>query len=91
MSTRLQLVLNKSLKESAENKFSEYGLNISEGVRFLLTSFVNGKTSIKFGEGVEEVNLSKAAEQRYQKIMKDIEAGKNLTVYDPSRPMSEQV
>lgn len=76
--SRVQTVVDPKLKSQAEQKFNDLGLNLSEGVRFILTNFVNGNINISFNQDTDVVTLSPEAKAKYKKIMQDIEKEDNI-------------
>jgi addiction module RelB/DinJ family antitoxin len=76
--SRVQTIVDSRLKDQAEQKFNELGLNLSEGVRFILTNFVNGNIAVNFTQNTEQIKLSSEAKKRYASIMEDVNNDKNM-------------
>ncbi len=78
MNTRIQTTIDLNTSQLASQKFAQFGLDINEGVRMLLTSFVTEKIKLIF-ETTEYIKLSDQAKNRYKLILKDIGVKKNIT------------
>lgn len=73
--TILQIPLPKELKDSAEKAALDYGFSsLQEVLRVFMKKFADRRINLSFEEKV--VYLSKKAEKRYDKIIRDIESGK---------------
>ncbi len=72
----LQVPMSKDLKVEAEKAALAMGFSsLQESVRLLLKKLANRELKVTV---TEEESLSPEAEARYEKIIKDIEAGKNI-------------
>lgn len=77
--TTLQVPLPRALKLEAKAVASEYGFSsLQELVRFLLTKISKRELTIAVEEPA--VRMSKKAERRYGKMMKDFETGRNVKI-----------
>lgn len=75
--TTLQVPLAKSLKAEAKIAARDYGFSsLQELVRFLLTKISKRELAITVEEPA--VRMSKKAERRYAKMMRDFEMGRNV-------------
>ena len=73
----LQVPISKDLRSEAEKAALALGFSsLQDSVRLLLRKLANRELKIAV---YEEETLSPEAEARYEKIVKDIEAGKNIT------------
>ena len=73
--TVLQIPMSPTLRQRAEREALYQGFSsIQEAVRIFLSKLANKKIGITFGE--ESVKLSPRAIKRYNKILHDIESGK---------------
>ena len=73
----LQVPMSKDLKNEAEKAAIAMGFSsLQESVRLILKKLANRELKVTV---TEEETLSPEAEARYEKIIKDIEAGKNIT------------
>jgi len=91
-STRIQILIDQKSKVAAEEAFDKFGLNLSEGTRLLINSFVNGKAKIEFSNDIaERTVLSPEARKRFEKVDQDIANRKNITPLNPSKLLSEQI
>ena len=73
----LQVPMSKDLKNEAEKAAIAMGFSsLQESVRLILKKLANRELKVTV---TEEETLSPEAEARYDKIIKDIEAGKNIT------------
>lgn len=71
----LQVPMSKDLKSKAEKAALSLGFSsLQESVRLILTKLARRELKVT----VYEETLSPAAEARYEKIIKDIEAGRNI-------------
>jgi antitoxin component of RelBE/YafQ-DinJ toxin-antitoxin module len=74
--TVLQIPINKSLKDQATQAALNLGFSsLQEYVRVFLTKVAQGQTTISINE-IDEETLSPKASKRYDKMIKDIESGK---------------
>lgn len=74
--TVLQIPIDSALRSEAEKAALAQGFSsLQESVRLFLRKLADGVVGVKF-EG--EVKLSAKAVKRYNKILKDIEEGKNI-------------
>lgn len=74
--TVLQIPLDSALRNEAERAALAQGFSsLQESVRLFLRKLADGVVGVKFEE---EVKLSAKAVRRYNKILKDIEEGKNI-------------
>lgn len=72
----LQVPMSKDLKNEAEKAALSMGFSsLQESVRLILRKLANRELKV----AIYEEKLSPEAEARYEKIIKDIEAGKNIT------------
>lgn len=78
MNTKLQVLIEDKLKKAAEAAFESQGLNLSQGVRLLLNSFVQGDSKIVISNSTESINLSESAKKRYIQMMDDVKNKRNL-------------
>lgn len=75
----LQIPLSKELRKEAEKQALEQGFSsLQEAVRVFLKKLADRMIKSRFEEE-KIVKLSPRAEKRYEKIVKDIEAGRNVT------------
>lgn len=73
--TVLQIPIDLQLRQQAENAAEKAGFSsVQEVVRVFLNKFASHKITISF----DEHKLSPAAEKRYDRIVKDIQDGKNI-------------
>jgi len=78
MRTVLQVPMSIDLRKDAEKRALEQGFSsLQEAVRVFLKQLAKGVAGITF-EREETVHLSPRAIKRYNKILKDIEEGKNI-------------
>lgn len=75
----VQVPMSKELKEKAQSASSDLGFSsLQETIRVLLTKLSKRELTMSV-ESVEEINhLSKAAEARFKKAVRDIKAGRNI-------------
>ena len=72
--TVLQVPIDSTLRNEAEKAALAQGFSsLQESVRLFLRKLADGVVGVRFEE---EVRLSPAAEKRYNKILDDIESGK---------------
>lgn len=75
--TTLQVPLSKSLKTEARLIARDYGFSsLSDLIRFLLTKLTRRELVMPMEK--ETVRMSKRAEKRYGKMMKDFQMGRNV-------------
>jgi len=73
--TILQVPMSKDLKVEAEKAALSMGFSsLQESVRLILTKLAKKELKV----AIYEETLSPEAEARYEKIIKDIETGKNI-------------
>lgn len=78
--TILQVPLSKGLKSNATDVAREYGFSsLQEVVRLFLAKLARKELFVSFGEA--PVSLSKAAENRYSKMDKDFDRGRNVNSF----------
>lgn len=78
----LQIPMPEELKKSAEKASNDMGFSsLQEAIRVLLKKLATNKLQIDVYD-VDEPQLSAKAISRYNKIAKEIEAGKNITKTD---------
>ena len=78
----LQIPMSEELKKSAEKAAMDMGFSsLQETIRVLLKKLSANKLKVDIYD-VDEPQLSPRAIKRYEKIIKDIEAGKNITKTD---------
>lgn len=76
--TILQVPMSEELKKSAEKVALDMGFSsLQETIRVLLKKLSTNKLKIDIYD-VDEPQLSEKAIKRYNKIAKEIEAGKNI-------------
>jgi antitoxin component of RelBE/YafQ-DinJ toxin-antitoxin module len=74
--TVLQIPMSEDLRNEAEKAALAMGFSsLQESVRLILRKLANRELKVS----IHEETLSPEAEARYEKIVKDIEAGKNVT------------
>lgn len=74
--TTLQVPMSADLRREAEKQAIEQGFSsLQEAVRLLLTKMARGLLNIEVNQPVQ---LSSKAIKRYNKVLDDIEKGKNL-------------
>lgn len=74
----LQIPMSEELKKSAEKAAMDMGFSsLQETIRVLLKKLSVNKLKMDIYD-VDEPQLSPKAIKRYEKIIKDIEAGKNI-------------
>lgn len=78
----LQVPMSRELKEKAQSASSDLGFSsLQETIRVLLTKLSKRELTMSV-EPVEEISyLSRAAEAKFKKAVRDIKAGRN--VYRP--------
>ncbi|MBI5620067.1 hypothetical protein HY950_03840 [Candidatus Gottesmanbacteria bacterium] len=75
MKTIIQVPVEKKLRDEAEAAAYDQGFSsLQDVLRLFMHKFANGGMSIMFAD---EEQLSPRAVHRYEKILKDMEAGKN--------------
>ncbi|HEX6976842.1 MAG TPA: hypothetical protein VF185_00595 [Patescibacteria group bacterium] len=75
--TNLQVPISTDLKKSALEAAKEHGFSsLQEAVRVILTKFAKREISFNVGEPV--IHLSPKAVKRYNKILDEIDKGKNV-------------
>ena len=78
----LQIPMSEELKKSAEKAAMDMGFSsLQETIRVLFKKLSANKLKVDIYD-VDEPQLSPRAIKRYEKIIKDIEAGKNITKTD---------
>jgi len=81
--TNLQVPLSRNLKTNALAAAKEYGFSsLQEFVRVVLTKLAKREIGVNITEQFPSVQLSKKAAERYDKMAKDFEKGKNVRVFD---------
>jgi len=77
--TVLQVPMSKSLKTTAEAAAHDYGFSsLQETVRIFLKKLAEKTIEINFIEKPKPVQLSAKAIKRYNKMIDDIEKGRNI-------------
>lgn len=79
MNTTIRIPVSKTLKQQAERLSLQHGFALEEIVSILLQRFVKRKITVTGFEDEEVTFLSPRAEKRYEKALKDIKAGRNVT------------
>ncbi len=75
--TNLQVPISTDLKKSALEAAREHGFSsLQEAVRVILTKFAKREISLNIGEPT--IHLSPKAVKRYNKILDDINKGRNI-------------
>lgn len=76
--TTLQIPMAKSLRDEASQAAKDYGFSsLQEIARVLFTKLAKRQLSISV-EKTEEIQLSSAAQKRYQKMTEDFRVGHNI-------------
>ena len=77
--TTLQIPLPNSLKQEAKVMAREQGFSsLQDFVRLILTKLVRNELSIHIGTKDEYIELTPEAKKRYEKIVRDISANRNV-------------
>jgi len=88
--TILQIPMDSDLKKQAQNMAVASGFSsVQEVVRVFLHKFAHQKIEVKLLDTT--VQLSPAAEKRYEKITKDIEEGRNIFKADSVDELMKQL
>lgn len=81
--TVLQIPLQPELKKAAEKQAESAGFSsLQEVVRVFLREYVDKKLAIQVSHIDDEPPLSAKAARRYERILKQIKAGKGVTKTD---------
>lgn len=82
----VQVPMSKKLKEEASRAAAFHGLSsLQEAIRVLLTKLSHNEITLQVAH-TDEPPLSAKAHRRYAKMIKDIEAGRNIVHIDPYSP-----
>lgn len=77
MNTILQVPINKDLRDKASKASEKMGFSsLQEAVRLFINKVADGNIDVTFEETVQ---LSPKAIRRYNKIIDEIESGKNVS------------
>ena len=88
--TILQIPMDSDLKKQAQNMAVASGFSsVQEVVRVFLHKFAHQKIEVKLLDTT--VQLSPAAEKRYEKLTKDIEEGRNIFKADSVDELMKQL
>ena len=88
--TILQIPISKTLKKNAAEAATEHGFSsVQEVIRVFLQKFANRQIRLNI-ESMPVIKLSKRVEKRYDKMMKEIKAGKGI-VYNNIDEFSKMI
>lgn len=78
--TRLQVNVPVKVKEEFEEIASEYGMDLSNAIRYMMIQFNLGEFRPSVSSNSGPTRLSKEAAERYDKMVEDILSGKEEAV-----------
>lgn len=78
--TRLQVNVPIKVKEEFEEIASEYGMDLSNAVRYMMIQFNLGEFRPSIASDPKPEKLSKEAAERYDKIVNNILSGKEEVI-----------
>ena len=77
--TTLQIPMSNSLKKEAKVMAREQGFSsLQDFVRLILTKLVRNELAIHIGSKDEYIKLTPYTKKRYEKIVSDIKANRNI-------------
>ena len=77
--TRLQVNVPLEVKEEFEEIASEYGMDLSNAVRYMMIQFNMGEFRPSVASNPKPEKLSRKAEARYDKMVEEAKMGKNVS------------